>query len=400
METSEFELVPEQLRNHYRRFRVSERILLSGHSHQAWPDCAFDAQTQAWLDAAAFVDDKWRLAFEKAGRVAKGFADLLGDQPENIALGANTHELVFRFLSALPLRERPKVVTTDHEFHSMWRQLARLAEEGLEIDWVSVEPVETLCDRLIATIDHRTAAVMVSAVFFDTAKINPNLGVVCNFARSVGAEMFVDAYHALGVVDYDLSKHGLNDAYVTGGGYKYLQLGEGNCFLRLPPHCELRPIFTGWFADFEHRSNLNRNERVAYGDGGIRFAGATYDPTSHYRGAAVFEFFERQKLTPSVLRTTSQRQLALFEQTLVQADLPTSVFARTHNAPLPQIGGFLTYRSAQAPQVVAELRRRNIFCDARGTVVRFGPAPYLSDQQIQDGALQTAEVVRSLPRSE
>ena len=26
-------------------------------------------------------------------------------------------------------------------------------------------------------------------------------------------------------------------AFITGGGYKYCQLGEGNCFLRVPPGC-------------------------------------------------------------------------------------------------------------------------------------------------------------------
>ena len=38
--------------SHYSRFRVSERLLLTGHSHQAWPDFGFAAQQQAWLDAA------------------------------------------------------------------------------------------------------------------------------------------------------------------------------------------------------------------------------------------------------------------------------------------------------------------------------------------------------------
>ena len=50
----------------YSRFRVTERILLTGHSHQAWPDVAFEAQKQAWHDAAEHVDAKWGLAEEKA----------------------------------------------------------------------------------------------------------------------------------------------------------------------------------------------------------------------------------------------------------------------------------------------------------------------------------------------
>ena len=44
--------VAENLARHYSRFRVSERVLLTGHSHQAWPDVAFSAQKQAWTDAA------------------------------------------------------------------------------------------------------------------------------------------------------------------------------------------------------------------------------------------------------------------------------------------------------------------------------------------------------------
>ena len=32
---------------------------------------------------------------------------------------------------------------------------------------------------------------------------------------------------------------------------------------------------------------------VEYPKGGMRFAGATYDPTSHYRAARVFDFFAR-----------------------------------------------------------------------------------------------------------
>ena len=77
---------PEELAKHYTRFRVTERTLLTGHSHQAWPDVAFEAQAQAWLDTAEHVDDVWDLAFAKADEVRRGFARLLDDTPERIAL--------------------------------------------------------------------------------------------------------------------------------------------------------------------------------------------------------------------------------------------------------------------------------------------------------------------------
>jgi kynureninase len=67
------------------------------------------------------VDDKGEHAFARVDRVRRGYAALLGDQDGDITLAPNTHELVVRFLSALPLRERPKLVTTDAEFHTIRR---------------------------------------------------------------------------------------------------------------------------------------------------------------------------------------------------------------------------------------------------------------------------------------
>ena len=57
---------PEILRKNYSRFLVEERILLTGHSHQAWPDCAESGVIEAFADAAELVDDKWDRAFAKA----------------------------------------------------------------------------------------------------------------------------------------------------------------------------------------------------------------------------------------------------------------------------------------------------------------------------------------------
>ena len=85
----------------------------------------------------------------------------------------------------------------------------------------------------------------------------------------------------------------LDNAFITGGGYKYCQLGEGNCFLRFPARSTLRPVVTGWFAEFGLLPSAGDATVVPYPDGPDRFAGASYDPSSHYRGAAVFDFFAR-----------------------------------------------------------------------------------------------------------
>ncbi len=373
---------PNALAGDYSRFRVAERLLLTGHSHQAWPDCGFAAQQRAWLDAAEFVDDKWPLAFARAEEVRHGFGRLLGEPYGDIALGQNTLELVVRFVSALPLRARPRLVATDGEFHTIRRLLDRLAEEaGVEVVRVAAAPVESLAGRLAAAVDDRTAAVFCSSVLFQTARIVPGLPDLAAACAKRGAELLVDVYHHLNVVPFRLT--GLEQAYIVGGGYKYCQLGEGACFLRLPRECTLRPVTTGWFTEFDAMAAPAAGRAgVGYGRGGMRFAGATFDPTSFYRAAAVFGFFQERGLTPELLRTVSQHQIRLLAEQFDALDLNPALVRRDRAVPLEQVGGFLVLWSEQAGELSRRLKEQGVWTDFRGNGLRLGPAPYLSDAQL------------------
>ena len=390
---------PNGLAPYYSRFRVGERLLLTGHSHQAWPDCARDTQLEAFDDAAEWVDQKWGKAFHKAQQVKDGFARLMGDARADgspvgtYALASNTHDLLIRFLSALDLGARPRLVTTDGEFHTIRRQLARLEEAGIEVVRESADDPETLADRLAAAVDDRTAAVLVSTVLFGTGRIVPGLeGLPAVVARH-GAELLIDTYHSLNAVPFDIRAAGLDSAFAVGGGYKYLQLGEGNCFLRVPPGRNLRPVVTGWFAEFDALSAAP-GEAVAYGPGASAFGGATYDPTSHYRGAAVLDFFEDNGLSADFLRRVSQHQVARLATAFDALDAdPARV--RRPDVPLEQLGAFLTLVSPESGGLHDALRERGVATDYRGRHLRFGPAPYLSDRQLDDAMGLLGEVLRS-----
>ena len=385
---------PNALARHYSRFRVADRLLLTGHSHQAWPDVGFEAQQRAWLDAAELVDDKWGRAFQVADQVREGWRRLLDDPDGDYALGQNTFDLVIRFLSALPLRARPRLVTTDGEFHSIRRLADRLDEAGLEIVRVHRDPVDSLAERLADATDDRTAAVLVSAVLFLDARIVPNLRAVMARCATTGAELLVDAYHALGVIEFTLPAEGLEGAWVTGAGYKYVQLGEGNGFLRLPPGSALRPVATGWFSEFSALSDRHDENRVQYGTGGDRFAGATYDPTSNYRAAAVFEFSREQGLAPPFLREVSRHQVARLAAGFDALDRDPGVITRDRSLRPEQVAGFLALRSSQAGAIQAGLHARGVMTDYRGDVIRLGPAPYLSDAQLDAAVAALGEVAR------
>jgi kynureninase len=386
---------PNPLAAHYSRFRVAERILLTGHSHQAWPDVAFEGQIDAWVEAAEQVDDKWSRAEEKAGRVRRGYAKLLGAAEGEIALGQNTHELLTRFLSALPLRERPRLVSTDGEFHALRRQLDRLAEEGvIEVVKVAATPAASIAERLRAAVNNKTAAVLASSVLFGNAHIVPGLGGVLDACRKAGAELMVDAYHQLNIVPFSLKGEGLQDAFIVGGGYKYCQLGEGNAYLRVPPHGEtLRPVLTGWFSEFARLSE-RPGGGTPYGAGPARWAGATYDPTSHYRAARVFDFFEEQGLTAELLRGVSRHQVGLLAERFDSLGLDPSVVDRDRSVPLEKIGGFLSLRSPYARELYKGLHDRGVLTDYRGDLLRVGPAPYIADEQLRAAMDALGEAAR------
>jgi len=383
---------PNPLAAHYSRFRVSERLLLTGHTHQAWPDVGFEAQQRAWLDAAELMDRKWARVAEQADLVRAGFARLLGSDARNIALGQNTHELVTRWISGLPLGRRPRLLTTDGEFFTIRRQAARLAEAGLRVDTVAARPADTLAERLAAAVHDRTAGVMVSSVFFDTSEIVPGLGRVAAACERYGAALLVDAYHHLNAAPFDIGAMGLRAAFVTGGGAKYCQLGEGNAFLRVPDGCQMHPVLTGWFAAPE--PSADGREPVAYGEGAAAFTGATYDATSHYRGAAVFAFHEEQGLTPDVLRRTNLRQVGLLKAAIEALDVDPS---RAVVEPIPddRRAGFLAVRAPYAPRLAERLVAHGVSANARGRMLRLGPAPYLRDDQLQAAAGILGELLTS-----
>ena len=387
----------QKLQPYYSDFKVDERILLSGHSHQAWPNVAKQGMIECYNDAAKHVDDKWGAAFAKADLVKRFYLNLMHDPDGEITLGQSTHELILRFLSDLNCfkqsKNKPiKIVTTDGEFHSMRRQLARLQELNIEIETVSTTPAETLAERLIDKIDSNTDAVMVSAVFFATSEIFNQVGEVALAAKSHQVPCLIDAYHALNVIPFNIKELQLETAFIVGGGYKYCQAGEGNCFMRIPQQYNGSPIITGWFAEFDALDQVPG--KVGYGKGQSAFSGSTYDPTSHYRAAAVFDFFREHKLHDEMLASINREQIArlwrgIESMTATHGLLALPKHSREQNA------GFLSLTTDNASEWVKALAVRGIQSDSRANQLRLGPAPYVTHGQI-DLALNCIEDIAKL----
>ncbi len=377
----------------YKDFKVTERILLTGHSHQAQPDCAKEGLVKCWNDASQLADDKWGKVFEVADEVRKRLALLIDDDKENFVLGQNTHDLILRFLSALDLKKRNKIITTDGEFHTIRRQMDRLNQGILEIVKVPRNPVETLSERIIQEIDDKVSAVLVSKVMFQDSAIVNGLSDVETACSGHGAKLLVDVYHVLNAIPFSVKEEKLENSFLVGGGYKYLQLGEGNCFMRVPPNEVFKPVITGWFAEFAALSEKKVPGDVQYGEKHWAFEGSTYDPASHYRAIEVFRFFEEHNLTPELLRKISLHQKQVLVHAFLESDFNEKIISVVNQQ---NKAGFLTFISPFAGKITKELKIRNVFADSRGEFLRFGPAPYLTDTQLRNAISILREIIQLL----
>jgi kynureninase len=161
--------------------------------------------------------------------------------------------------------------------------------------------------------------------------------------------------------------------------------------MRLPPQAEeLRPVITGWFAEFEELHAGREPGATEYPRGSMRFAGSTYDPTSHYRAARVLDFFEEQGLTPERLRESYLQQTALLAQRLDELGLED--VRRDRETPIEAFGGFLAVESERAEELSRRLLDAGVVTDSRGRYLRFGPAPYHSDEQLESAVEQLGRV--------
>ncbi len=393
---SDIDALANKLIPHYSQFNVGNRLLFTGHSHQAWPDVAREGQTEYFDVCARDVDNKWETAFEKTEVLRDYLRDFYDDPEGFYCREESTHVLFVSWMSSLDLKNKPKIISTDGEFHSLFRQLHRLEEEGLEFVQVPVQPDDTFADRIIEEMDDQTSAIMLSRIYFETSLINTHLTEIAAAAREKGIPVMIDDYHGTNVVPLSIRDAGLEDCFILIGGYKYLQWGEANCFLRFPKDCDYRPAITGWFAAFSSLDEPRNNEPVQYDHDNQRFASGTYDPSSQFRAAKVVEFFREMELTPDVLRKQYMAQVGLLRDEFKSKNFDPGLIRLTHEQPLELNAGFLSLTSPKAREIRAALMENGVFTDARGEILRFGPAPYTTTDQIRMAMDKLEEVINTL----
>ncbi len=107
----------------------------------------------------------------------------------------------------------------------------------------------------------------------------------------------------------------------------------------------------------------------------------------------MFEFFEERGLTIDLLAASYRHQVRLLAERFDALDLDPAVVDRDRSVPVEKLGGFLALESPRAGELRKALLARGVFTDHRDATLRLGPAPYLSDRQIEESLSILAAIV-------
>ena len=361
-----------------------ERLHFAAHSHHLWPDASFEGQVEAWNDAARLADGKWdRIMGEVWPAAQAEVADELGTSaPDAIVFSTNTHDFLVRLVTAAPRSGHGplRVLTTDGEFHSARRQLARWAEEGwVALEQVEAEPFNSFSERFLeAARAGGHDFILVSQVLFGSGRIFDRVDELAAMARPEGPWVVIDGYHAFMAIERPFGERAGATAFYLGGGYKYAMAGEGCAFMHAPPGFAPRPPVTGWFAEFEDLSLPPGT--IGYAKDARRFLGATFDSSGLYRFTAVRKMLAGNGLTTAGISA----HVEVLQHKLVEA-LGSSALggAELLNPPdgAPH-ARFLAFRSPHAQRWYAELKAQHCITDLRGDVLRIGFGIYQDEGDV------------------
>jgi selenocysteine lyase/cysteine desulfurase len=356
-----------------------DRLHFAAHSHHLWPDASHDGQMAAWADAAHMADHKWGIIMGSLWSEAQGHvaSELALPDPSTISFSPNTHDFLVRIISAM---DRPtlRILSTDGEFHSFRRQMARWVESG-KIVWRQVPPDALAAEAARNEYD----LIFASHVLFNSGNV-VDFGPLAALAKPEGPWVVIDGYHGFMAVPTDLADVADRIFYLSGG-YKYAMAGEGVCFLHAPTGFAPRPEITGWYAEFDDLALPAGS--VGYAPDGRRFLGSTFDPSGLYRFCAIRSMLEIESLKTEVIsaHVTRLQQQFLSAVHMPDMHLLNSMTDQPH-------ARFLAFKGARAVQLHAELARRQVVTDVRGDVLRFGFGLY----QDPDDVDKLTEILKTI----
>ena len=161
-------------------------------------------------------------------------ADFVGSDPAGLAFVNNATEGVNSVLRSLEADLKPgdEIVVTDHEYNACRNAaMVTAARTGARVVPAAIpfplQSTREVTDSILDVVTDRTRLLMVDAVTSPTALVFPLEEIVAALEPQV--QVLVDAAHAPGMIDFDLTA--LGASYVTANCHKWMCAPKGSAIL-------------------------------------------------------------------------------------------------------------------------------------------------------------------------
>jgi kynureninase len=375
------------------RFRPEFPILgtttyLISNSLGAMPRLVYDAAhdyAQSWATRGvrAWEEGWWQLA----GEVGDDIGDLINAENGTVSCHQNVTTCQAIVASCFDFSgPRNKVVYSDLNFPSVMYFWEAQRERGARVEMIrNDDGVHVNTERLLEAIDEHTLLVPISHVIFRSAFIQ-DVEAIISRAHEVGAYVLLDCFQSTGTVPVDV--RALNVDFACGGVLKWLCGGPGVAYLYVRPDlaAKLEPKFTGWIAHQQPFAFEIGPQR--YTSGAYRFMTGTPNVPALYCARPGLKIVSEAGVQN--IRAKSKRQTARLIELADQhgwcVNSPRDAERR---------GGTVSIDMPNAPEVCAELLRRNVLVDYRPIAgVRMSPHFYTEDREL-DIAVEAVEEILS-----
>jgi cysteine desulfurase / selenocysteine lyase len=242
-------------------FEIEDAVYLNTAMQSAMPKVAVRAVQEA-VEGKKYPHRMSQVAhFEVPVQVRAAIADLIGAQPEDIALTTGASSGLAALAYGIAWEADDEIVTAAGEFplqYSTWRPMEE--REGVTLKIVKPGARFMTADDLIAALTPRTRLVSVSMVRFDDGSLLDvkKLGAACH---AQGALLVVDASQCCGAIPLDVKTLGAD--MITAAAYKWLLGPYGTGFFWADSELSktLRPGPFYWQSiqgmDHHHSGSLN-----------------------------------------------------------------------------------------------------------------------------------------------
>jgi kynureninase len=201
---------------------------------------------EAWADRGPEAWPQW---WAEIQTIADGIGAIFGAPANSVYLAPNVSVLQSAIASALTFTsERNEVVYEALQFPSLtyvWKAWERM---GAVTRCIPTDDGRTIpTDRITAAITERTAVVVLSHAYYQSAALIDVPTIVAR-AKAAGALVILDSYQTTGIVPFDVRELGVD--IVVGGSHKWLCGGPGCGYIYVDPARAdaFAPLVTGWFA--------------------------------------------------------------------------------------------------------------------------------------------------------